>query len=154
MTLTTNSLRSFLFAMFEENERMAERYATLSPSQLQEMKDAKPFLDEELENIVRTRFASSPSTLDSLNTVTTFIKSRIRIWRSEYNRGLWTQKPTYRSFRYGSQGLPVNRHLHILSAGQYACQLADFPFPDPRKPEALTFLSKEGTLNALSTQES
>lgn len=121
-------LRQFLIILFAENERLAVLYAQ-NP-----VAANKPFTDEELEQLVRREFANDPTVITSLDYLpATGSNNRIRIWRSEYNRGLWPVKPAYRSFRYGDDGMPINRHLRSLSGAEVASAILNFPFDDPRK---------------------
>lgn len=129
MTLDT-TLRETLFAMFVGNEQLADKYAVTM------LDSDKPATDEELEEHVRTTFHADPDVIRSLDFNASFNKSRIRIWRSEYNRGLWSTPPICKSFRYGPDGLPINRHQHPLTVEQFAKELIDFKFSDPRKQDA------------------
>lgn len=115
--------------MFTVNELIAEQ-------------SDNPYTDEELENTVRITFANAPLVIASLDELSSFAKSRIRVWRSEFNRGLWNEKPVYKSFRYGPEGLPVNRNLKPLSAAHVAAEILSFPFDDPRKEAARQILRK------------
>lgn len=78
--------------------------------------------DEELEDIVSEHFADLPS-LSKLPPNGS--KSRIRIWRSEHNRLLWDEATCY-SFRYGPEGVPINRNGNPLSPETIAEKLAQF----------------------------
>lgn len=121
-------LRQFLILLFAENERLAILYKQ-NPHQ-----HNKPFTDEELEQVVRKEFANDPTVLASLNNLPeTGSNNRIRIWRSEHNRGLWQIKPSYRSFQYGTEGVPVNRNGNPLDGAAIADAIVSFPFDDPRK---------------------
>lgn len=121
-------LNQFLIVLFAENERLWLQW------QQQPKQSNKPFTDEELEGLVRSEFKDDPTVLASLdNLPQSGSNSRIRIWRSEHNRGLWIVKPTYRSFRYGSEGVPINRHGNPLSGADIADAIVTFPFDDPRK---------------------
>lgn len=127
MTLPTSRLRQYLFDMFVLNEQCAEKFAISKDS------DDQPLTDEELEDVVATHFADDVKVLSSLTHVTSLVKSRIRVWRSEYNRGLWQQQPTYRSFRYNADGLPINRNANPLTPEKFLDEILLFPFHDPRK---------------------
>lgn len=142
MTLEHTKLRDYLFTVFKLNEKLAEDYDNSSdPEDL-------PVTDEELELIVAKHFIDAPNVLASLEKTSSFVNSRIRVWRSEYNRGLWSQKPVYRSFRYGPDGKPINSYANPLTATNVAVLIRNFEFPDPRKPEAELFLAKEGAQDA------
>lgn len=131
-------LRQFLIILFAENERLGLLYQH-EPKQV-----TKPFTDEELESLVRKHFANDPTVLAAMdNLPPTGSNNRIRIWRSEHNRGLWTVKPTYRSFRYGDEGVPVNRNGNQLSGAEIADAILSFPFDDPRKVDYMLVLSRK-----------
>lgn len=115
--------------MFVGNEQLADKYAVTM------LDSDKPATDEELEDHVRTTFQTDLDVIRSLEFNASFNKSRIRIWRSEYNRGLWSILPTYKSFRYGPDGLPINRHQHPLTVEQFCKEVLDFTFDDPRKKD-------------------
>jgi hypothetical protein len=125
---TPTMLRQFLIILFAENERLAELYRQ-SPNQ-----SCKPFTDDELEHLVRQQFSADSTIIASLdNLPKTGSNNRIRIWRSEHNRGLWSVAPQFRSFQYGDQGMPINRHGNILDDEAIAEAILHFPFSDPRK---------------------
>lgn len=133
-------LRQFLILLFAENERLAILYKQ-KPHQ-----SCKPFTDEELEQLVRKHFENDPTVLASLNNLpVTGSNNRIRIWRSEHNRGLWQVKPTYRSFQYGDEGVPVNRNGNPLDGAAIADAIASFPFDDPRKVQYAGAIKEEGS---------
>ena len=114
-------IRKFMAKLFHENETQAElfafHYSRLSPHAVLMLH--RPFEDETIEDIIRACYALKDEVLASLGTLSPgTCTSRIRIWRSEYNRGLWAssgQPCTYHSFRYGPAGFPINRHHNQLS---------------------------------------
>lgn len=69
--------------------------------------------DEELEQIIRQDWQNNPSVMASLKSKKHSSTSRVRVWRSMYNRGL-LGPPRQWSFRY-CNGLPVNRWGNNLS---------------------------------------
>lgn len=119
----SNNIRQFMEELFVSNEQLA-----LSAKQL-------PLTDEELEELVRRCFSESPEVISSLDNLPSTCKSRIRIWRSEFNRGLWGPQKVY-SFRYGEAGKPINRHGRQLT---------------PQEVRAI--LTKEGKDNASALKE-
>jgi hypothetical protein len=97
--MSSHSLRLFLSSLFVQNEQ-------------------QHMTDEQLENEVRQFILDNLPTekLLVLDNLPSTCKSRIRIWRSEYNRGLWLPIPQkVFSFRYGPSGKPINRNGNPLS---------------------------------------
>lgn len=128
-------LRPFLQQLFNLNELASQMWLETKDPEL------KPKTDDELEQLVEEEFPEV-----SLETAS-FVKSKIRVWRSEYNRGLWAERPTYRSFRYGEEGLPINRHSHPIDPKLVALEIVEFKekkgFDDPRYADAKQFLQGE-----------
>lgn len=79
--------------------------------------------DAELEFIVADHFGDDLRSLSKLPP--NGAKSRIRIWRSEHNRLLWDEATCY-SFRYGPEGVPINRNGNPLSPEDIAEKKAQF----------------------------
>lgn len=121
----STNVRSFMSDIFLFNETAASNPEVWTA----------PFTDEEIENLFRETFRHRPDLLSSVNSLSSTCKSRIRIWRSEYNRGLWTDSGYPQkvfSFRYGSNGVPINRHGNPLPESviwEYICSCPN----DPRK---------------------
>ena len=130
-------LRTFLVVLFCENERLYEQFKT-------DPKDAnQPFTDDELEALVRDQLKDDPTILSSLDSTPAFhATSRIRIWRSEYNRGVWAVKPQMYSFRYSKEGQPCNRKEASLSPEKIVETILSFKFPDPRKESHVSSLKE------------
>lgn len=128
------SVRHVVAKLFEENELAALVNTLQSPAVC--FLKRLPKTDEQLEAELRSTYAASPAviaSLDNLSAVTT--KSRIRIWRSEYNRNLWEasgQPGKVYSFRYGPNGVPINRHGNPLSADRIKASILSHPL-DTRK---------------------
>lgn len=101
--LFSENIRQFMAELFVQNEKLATE------------KNKLPLTDEQLEAIVRRCFSNNKAVMASLDNLSSSCKSRIRVWRSEYNRGLWPLKQEVFSFRYGETGEPINRHGHPLS---------------------------------------
>lgn len=109
--LFSSNIRKFMAELFEENEAIASDKTNHF---------MQPLADEQLEAIVRRLFSDDASVIASLDFLPSTCKSRIRIWRSEYNRGLWPTPQKVYSFRYGTSGKPINRHGNPLSAKEIA----------------------------------
>ena len=109
-------IRQFMTAVFEQNELTTEHIT-----------------DEQIEQLVRDEFAECPEVLESLDNLSAVsVTSRIRLWRSEFNRGLWVEQPKYFSFRYGPDNIPINRHLNPFTPEKIKSAILSHP-TDPRK---------------------
>lgn len=90
--------------------------------------------DEELEAYL-LRSSECPQHIRSslTNTSALSTKSRIRTWRSEWNRGLWQELENCRmfSFRYYN-GVPVNRNCNPLAESEIKGSILSVP-TDTRK---------------------
>lgn len=91
-------------------------------SQLFLANETRHLTDKQLELIVASRFGEIPS-MSKLPPNGS--KSRIRIWRSEHNRLLWDEASCY-SFRYGPEGVPINRNGNPLSPEEISAKKAQF----------------------------
>lgn len=132
-------LRQFLTFLFTENEYLAAVYKQAPHP------ENMPYSDEELEALVRNEFSTDLTVLTSLSYLPhDGASSRIRIWRSEYNRGLWSPLPAFRSFRYGPEGVPINRNGNPISDSAVADAIAKFPFEDFRKVLHVNPVTEDG----------
>lgn len=102
-------------------------------SSLFQQNEADKLCDIALEEKVRSDFASDAAVIHSLQATSCSSRSRIRVWRSEYNRQLWKVPCTHYSFRY-HDGVAVNRNLRPLSADEIAARILSHPL-DPRREQ-------------------
>ena len=101
MPNVATDFKTFLFELFENNHVFKLSDATL-------------------EGIIRQQYPDS-----LLDIPLDGSRTRLRIWRSEYNRGLLPQLPSAYSFRYAS-GVPCTGRENPLTDEQIAIRLAKF----------------------------
>lgn len=118
------SVRQYVADLFETNE-----FLGLSEA-------GYPLTDEQLEDAVLVAYCNSHDVIQSMTNLSTgTCTSRIRVWRSEYNRNLWArtgQPQRMHSFRYGIDGKPINKHCNPLTADKVWQAILETPC-DPRK---------------------